>query len=559
MGTHRKTKKKRTLDISPRSFAPEESEFRLPPENDLGNVEYKAHLVDPSAARLNHLATQMRWRLNEGHGQAIYELGVLDDGQMYGLEASDLEKTLETMQKMSNICHASLFVLNERVVHGNPNDSNCRRVIEVLVKKLPEDQPFVDTRVALLGSASSGKSTLCGTLSQGELDNGKGSSRLNFLRFLHEIRSGKTSSITMDCFGFSADGEILNYKKSDLKGILDRSAKLITMIDLAGDKKFLKTTIHGLSGYAPDYCAILINSKIGWNAMTDEHLTIANAFKIPVFFAITKIDLVKPERVEKIISQIQAAIEKSHKHLKIKHVLNEEDCINSAQSIGDSTLPIFSLSNVTGENLDLLTKFLNLLPNRNVLSAGSETQMLVLFSISTKSLICRILCGLVGSGVFNEADQVQIGPDSSGNYRLASIKSIRRNKQPVLKIHSGEAGSISVEFTNGTKGFTIRKGMVVVSKHDFGICCRKFKARFQLISHSSDEIFCGFQGVAYIGSLRRAVTIASIEEGSIRLGEWCTVTFEFYGGPEFIQVGNRIFFKSNQTNGIGEIIEIPDS
>jgi GTPase len=63
-------------------------------------------------------------------------------------------------------------------------------------------------RVALLGSASSGKSTLCGVLTQGGLDSGNGSSRLNFLRYLHEIRSGKTSSITVDCFGFSAEGQV---------------------------------------------------------------------------------------------------------------------------------------------------------------------------------------------------------------------------------------------------------------------------------------------------------------------------------------------------------------
>jgi GTPase len=59
--------------------------------------------------------------------------------------------------------------------------------------------------------------------------------------------------------------------------------------------------------------------------------------------------------------------------------------------------------------------------------------------------------------VFNEGAEVQIGPDSSGNYRLAIIKSLRRNKQPVLKIHSGETASISVEFANGMTGFTIRK------------------------------------------------------------------------------------------------------
>lgn len=46
---------------------------RLPPEMELGNVEYKAKLVNPSSSRLQHLITQMKWRLREGQGEAIYE------------------------------------------------------------------------------------------------------------------------------------------------------------------------------------------------------------------------------------------------------------------------------------------------------------------------------------------------------------------------------------------------------------------------------------------------------------------------------------------------------
>jgi GTPase len=59
--------------------------------------------------------------------------------------------------------------------------------------------------------------------------------------------------------------------------------------------------------------------------------------------------------------------------------------------------------------------------------------------------------------------------------------------------------------------------------------------------------------------LKRTVTISNIEQGSIRLNEWTNVTFEFYGGPEFVKTGSRIFFKEQETKGVGEVIEIPDS
>lgn len=52
----------------------------LPPEPQFGNIEYKLKLISPSKQRLDHLVTQLKWRLNEGAGEAIYEIGVTDSG-----------------------------------------------------------------------------------------------------------------------------------------------------------------------------------------------------------------------------------------------------------------------------------------------------------------------------------------------------------------------------------------------------------------------------------------------------------------------------------------------
>lgn len=59
-------------------------------------------------------------------------------------------------------------------------------------------------RVAVLGGADAGKSTLLGVLTQGELDNGKGTARLNMFRHLHEVQSGRTSSISHEILGFGS-------------------------------------------------------------------------------------------------------------------------------------------------------------------------------------------------------------------------------------------------------------------------------------------------------------------------------------------------------------------
>lgn len=40
----------------------------------------------------------MKWRLCEGNGEAIYELGVNDDGSMTGLTKDQLDASLRTVQ-----------------------------------------------------------------------------------------------------------------------------------------------------------------------------------------------------------------------------------------------------------------------------------------------------------------------------------------------------------------------------------------------------------------------------------------------------------------------------
>ncbi|CAA7262482.1 unnamed protein product [Cyclocybe aegerita] len=86
---------------------------RLVPESDDGNVEYKLQLLNPSPARFARLVTQMKWRLLEGGGQAYYELGVADSGDLIGLPREELEQSLETLEMMAGEIGASVIVVKE--------------------------------------------------------------------------------------------------------------------------------------------------------------------------------------------------------------------------------------------------------------------------------------------------------------------------------------------------------------------------------------------------------------------------------------------------------------
>lgn len=74
------------------------TQFCLPPEIEKGNIEYKLKLIDPTPNRLEHLVTQLKWRLQEGLGEAVYEIGVSDNGFLNGLTEEELKKSMETLK-----------------------------------------------------------------------------------------------------------------------------------------------------------------------------------------------------------------------------------------------------------------------------------------------------------------------------------------------------------------------------------------------------------------------------------------------------------------------------
>jgi hypothetical protein len=78
-----------------------------------GNIEYKLHLINPSPARFARLVTQMKWRLLEGGGQAIYELGVADSGALIGLTRDNLNATLDTLHAMAAEIGARVVISKE--------------------------------------------------------------------------------------------------------------------------------------------------------------------------------------------------------------------------------------------------------------------------------------------------------------------------------------------------------------------------------------------------------------------------------------------------------------
>jgi len=84
------------------------------PEVDTkGHIEYKLKLIEPSPERFNKLVTQLHWRLLEGGGRAIYEIGVRDDGALVGLNPKEMAKSLQVLNQMANSIGAVVKIVKE--------------------------------------------------------------------------------------------------------------------------------------------------------------------------------------------------------------------------------------------------------------------------------------------------------------------------------------------------------------------------------------------------------------------------------------------------------------
>ncbi|XP_061645624.1 GTP-binding protein 2 [Phyllopteryx taeniolatus] len=551
-------KKKRPNARHVRSFKPSYNTSYLPPEVEEGNIEYKLKLVDPTQSRFEHLVTQMKWRLQEGRGEAVYQIGVEDNGMLVGLSEKDMKASLTTLHDMAEKVGADITVLRHAEVDYDADQPLT--IAEVLIRKVPDDQQFLDLRVAVLGNVDSGKSTLLGVLTQGELDNGRGRARLNLFRHLHEIQTGRTSSISFEILGFNSKGEVVNYSESrTAEDICESASKMITFIDLAGHHKYLKTTIFGLTSYCPDFAMLVVGANTGIVGTTREHLGLAMALKVPIFIVISKLDLCTRATVERTVRQLERVLKQPGCNKVPMLVANTDDAVAAAQQFAQSPniTPVFTVSSVSGENLDLLKVFFNIIPPLSNSKEQEELmQQLTEFQVDeiyTVPEVGTVVGGTLSSGICREGDDLVVGPTDSGQFHKLTVGSIQRNRSACRVLRAGQAATLALGNFDRT---LLRKGMVMVSPEMDPTICWIFEAEIVLLFHSK-TFHKGFQVTVHIGNVRQTATVEAVYgKEELRTGEKACVQFKFLKHPEYLKLGAKVLFREGVTKGIGHVTKL---
>ncbi|KJR89341.1 GTP-binding protein 1 [Sporothrix schenckii 1099-18] len=522
------------------------------------------------------LSTLLAERIDEGNGEAVLDLGFEHTGDTLGLTRDQWAVALARVERAADRAGADCELLLTRNV-GGPLDvvqeggngagasagagtgvgsaTDCTG--KLMIRRRPRKvEDVIETRIAVVGNVDAGKSSLLGVLVKGDLDDGRGRARVNLFRHKHEFETGRTSSVGMEILGFDTRGRVVASdtpgRKLSWEEIGKRSAKVITFTDLAGHERYLRTTMFGMMSTAPNYCLLMVAANNGLIGMSKEHLGIALALNVPIMVIITKIDICPPNILAETITQITRVL-KSPGARKIPiFIKNRDDCVNTAtQFVSQRICPVFQISNVTGQNLDLVRTFLNILPHHGRYDAGGAFEFHVNDTYSVP-FVGTVVSGIVKSGVAHAGDAIWIGPDANGHFAPTSIRSIERKRLGVPAASAGQSASFSLK---KMRRKDVRKGQVVLHRTDDSTpprVYREFVAEVLILSHAT-TIKHKYQATVHVGPVHQTCAIVDMDRPLLRTGERALVAFRFLQRPEFLVPGDRLLFREGRTKGLGII------
>ena len=305
--------------------------------------------------------------------------------------------------------------------------------------------------------------------------------------------------------------------------------------------------------------------------MTKEHLGLAHMLNIPIFCILTKIDLAPPQIYKETLEELKKLLKSPALALIPKTISDDDDIAVVAPKLDHSRIvPIIPVSTVTGEKMNILKQFLNLLPPRKHWGLASIQEPALIDSQrdSKNSFLLfieewfnvtgigHIATGIVQSGVVEVNMSCSLGPDKSGVYIPVRIKSIQSRRIPIAQAKPGQYISMALAFPKMLPR-RLEKGMVLTTfQTPAKGTCSRFEAEVYILHHST-TIKKGYNAQVHIKTIRAQARIKEIKNLSyLRTGDRAIVEMEFMYSPHFVLEGLEFVFREGRTKGIGTIKKI---
>lgn len=473
---------------------------RFEPEVEEGNIEYKRMFGKLDKQRFIKLRSQMLWRMDEGMRksgipEAIYLIGIEDNGEVSGLNVEELNSSIE---KFKQIVKASEAEIVSKNIHCEKVGSFAR----IVIRKNSKLVTARELKIGLLGQLGSGKSTLLSVMSYGYLDDGQGSARSSIFRYNHEFKNGLTSSIAYEIVGYS-NGNLVNRSSGFVgswESIVSNSDTVVTFVDLPGSEKYYKTTLFGLMAHRPSYVIFVISGTEEMESKVFSQIELCERLGIGFIFVITKTDLGVEENLTKLNTVMGDRLE------TIERVIDPE-YLNLM--IETRKVPLIKVSNVTGHNHEILHSVINSIPTetrkRKTNSGHVEFMINQVFYISDVGIV---VMGILFSGRIRVKDSLLIGPFDKAFYDV-SIESIHKKQMPKKELIENETGCLFIKINDSD--FVVNKHMMILSDELFKNLSNEFSVEL-------DNIFAtglkeGMQVMAFSLNVSEPVRILELTVG----------------------------------------------
>jgi len=434
--------------------------------------------------------------------------------------------------------------------------------------------------IVVCGPVDAGKSSLIGVVTSGVLDDGRGSARNKILIHPHERETGRTSHISYNPLIYNlVDKTIkLNNPRVRLESTYEfklrneepkYNHKVISFVDLAGHEKYLKTTIFGVTGLFPDYGIVVIGANTGITKLTREHIGILLYLNIPFIITITKIDMAPKEVYQSLCSQLKRLLGRNTFN-KILYFISDSEQANketdhwtNTMSNNPDVIPIISISNKTGINIENLHRILyTLKPRDKWLNTQNNSSVYYIDSDFMVPGIGLVISGVTKGEPIKVKQKLFLGPfNRDGSFKEIQVRSIHNSlKELINETVPGAQACMAIKLVNNKDTLErnqIRKGMVVInesSKFKQNVCS-DFIAKINILHHST-TIKTGYSPVIHCGPIRQSAKIEINENDFLRSGDNKIVKFSFSFRPEYIEENMVFFFRDGTTKGVGQVIKL---
>ena len=460
---------------------------------------------------------------------------------------------------------------------------------------MSENSLITELGITVAGSVDSGKSTFVGVLTSGKLDNGDGSARVSVARHQHELQTNKTSSIST-------------------KSLIIHNKKAVTLIDLCGHDKYLKTTAYGIAGHYPDYSFLIVGANKGILQMTRQHTMLLLSNNVPIIIVITRYDITP----ENIYNETRKMIENYCKNIMktpadfinnpyiLEHNNNDYkfDRLEHLKTVikSDNTrqlcIPVITISNKTGYYIDFMLDMISNMTPRNMWKnfddddnskkiidrcqntiiknfishidlslfinpKNNTDHIFFIDAVYNKPGIGLVLAGINRGGSLNVGDILFLGPFGK-EFKEIRIKSMHNYiQQKITSAHDHHRVTIAIGTNDkDVNRRVIRKGMVLLKTKDSikENLSWRFNAAITIFNHST-TLKNGYSPILQIGNVRQTGRMIFDPEKNqqrecIKSKEFAFVTFKFKQLPEYIEPYQIFAFRSGTVHGVGVVLDV---